>query len=735
MTNPRFQPKKIRRDGFAIVIVLALLSVTLALSYSMMRVQSTTHQIQSNMSRQADARQAAISGISAGVREMYESDWAGIDATLAMSLGSHRSYAVRYETGDPWLQPGDSDYAEKPFRVTVISTGYAFDPVSPTVRSQYTIRAVVQLVRRKLQTNPSSYQAATGHSLYSYGTGDSHLELPNRVHGKSFINGTLNLCEDWQKTNRPFSGLIDEIVIHNRAMSGLEVYTINLIGNLSSSSMASVLSSYGIRHWWRFNESDSTATVAIDSVGGRHGTYRGGVVPGYDVGGGNKAVYLDGVSGRIDLGGFDLPSNTDFTINAWIAPTSMTGTNEDARIISKASGTDSNDHWWMLSTTLRGANAYPRIRLKTTSDQYEKIPSNGKIYANRWILLTVTFNSSENSLKIYINGVQADSWKVYGDARSTSSVLTWIGDNPPGTARSRYLEDIALLAAASDEDYRPMAGEVTLSSDRNDISTALTLNRQLNCTTNYQATSASAPSNTTGGTGYRLFPGGKEYTIPLVSSSLQDETLSPDIDTNPLGIFRVQGSVTLQNNVNIEGTLIAQYHGSDIHLRGSNVMVKGVDLPALDGDETRYQLPTLIANDDIDAAQGTQVQIDGAIAAFGDFEVEPLYSNGQVQIAGQVFADEFKLEAGSDWSSLAYYSYYYFINFVNAVGQTNTSANFATWLDDIWVGRLIDKVKIKLPDEVPTYQWLDPGQPIYQVGDGDVGLVWELVRWQDDGGR
>ena len=63
-----------RRSGFAVVIVLALLSVTLALSYSMMRVQSTTNQIQQNMSRQSDARQAALSGLSAGIRQMYDAD-------------------------------------------------------------------------------------------------------------------------------------------------------------------------------------------------------------------------------------------------------------------------------------------------------------------------------------------------------------------------------------------------------------------------------------------------------------------------------------------------------------------------------------------------------------------------------------------------------------------------------------------------------------------------------------
>lgn len=724
-----------RREGFAVVIVLALLSVTLALSYSMMRVQSTTSQIQRNMSRQADARQAAISGISAGVREMYESDWAGIDSTLQMNLGDNRSYQVSYESGDPWLEAGDPYYSETPFRVTVVSTGYAFDSANPTVRSEYKIRAVVQLVRRKLQSNPSSYAAATGHSMYSHGTGTNTLEAPNQIHGKTFINGKLDLCEDWQKTNRPFHGLIDEVVIYDRDMGSFELLLIGLVGNLTNSSLANALSTSGIRHWWRFNESSSSATIAVDSAGSRNGTYKGGVYPGIDVGGGNKAVYLDGVSGRVDLGNLSLPNPYNFTIMAWVMPMTLTGNNEDGRILSKATHTDASTHQLMLSTTRSGGNSYPRVRLKTSSNFYEKVPSSGSLSTNSWTLLTLTFNSSSDQAKLYVNGNLKDSWTAHGVPQSSSDILTWIGDNPPGSARTRYLEATKSLADADLGDYRPLAGDVTLSSDRNDLSTALTVNRQLGCNLSYQSTATNSPgSSTITGSTYRLYPGGKQYTIPLVSSTVHYQTLEPDVDTNPLGIFRSSGSVSLGNQATVRGTLIAQNSGSDIRVQGNDVNITGVDLPALDDDSTVYQLPALIASDDIQASYDVNATIQGAIAAMGDLEIENLYSDSTFNLIGQAYVDEFKLHARYDWAAVAYYSSYYLVNFVNYVGHTNTSANFASWLNDTSGAKFENNVTIDLPETSPTYQWLDLGQPIYQKGDGDTGLVWELVRWKDEGG-
>lgn len=725
---------KIRRRGFAVVIVLALLSVTLALSYAMMRVQATTNEIQRNMGRQADARQAAISGISAGVREMYKANWPGVESTLTMSLGNHRSYSVRYETGDPWLDVDDPDYDELPFRVTVISTGYARDSATTTLRSEYTIRAVVQLVRRKLQTNPNEWQAAAGKALYSYGTGDSYLEAPWQVHGDAVINGQLHLCEDWETTKRPFSGYIDEIAIYNRALSGWDVFTMTLMGNQSNSNVASALNTSGIRNWWRFNESEYWSTTAIDSIGGRNGTYKGGVYPGIDVGGGNKAVLIDGVSGRIDLGDYDLPSHSSFSIAAWIRPTNMSGVNENGRIISRANGTDAYSHWWMFDTTRQGNSYYPRTRLKTTSSFYEKSPKNGSLLTGSWNFVVLTFDGGSNELKIYANGYERDSWTAYGDAQPSSNLLTWIGDNPPGAARSRLLEDLARLANEGSGDYRPFRGNIALSNSTNEMSTVLSLYRQVGCSVNYQSPANNALTNTTiTGSSYQLYPGGALYEIPQLYGTIQSTTLGPDPAINPLGLYRSNGSVTLRDQVSLQGTLISQSNGGKVRLRGKPITIQALDLPSLDGDETVYQLPALIAANDVEADSDVQLVIEGAVTSFGEIFVDPGESGASFQLTGMVFTDSFDFQACESWQNVANYSATHFQNFLNIKGQMTTE-NFVSWLNETTSGKFENRYRITLPADPPTYQWIDLSQPLYQVGDGDIGLVWELVRWKDVGG-
>ena len=87
-------PLKPRRRGMAIVMVLGLLAITMAMSYSMMRSQATNAQIQYNSTRVGHARQAALAGLSTGLRKMHQDDWAGVDSQLTGWLSSTESYSV-----------------------------------------------------------------------------------------------------------------------------------------------------------------------------------------------------------------------------------------------------------------------------------------------------------------------------------------------------------------------------------------------------------------------------------------------------------------------------------------------------------------------------------------------------------------------------------------------------------------------------------------------------------------
>src|SRR5258708_3850443 len=64
-----------RRRGVAIVLVLGLLSLTLALSYALLRSQTIAAQVQQNSQRTVSARLAAQTGLSVALRKMQEANW------------------------------------------------------------------------------------------------------------------------------------------------------------------------------------------------------------------------------------------------------------------------------------------------------------------------------------------------------------------------------------------------------------------------------------------------------------------------------------------------------------------------------------------------------------------------------------------------------------------------------------------------------------------------------------
>ena len=74
------------------------------------------------------ARQAAMVGLSAGMRKMEESALAGVGTTVSGNVSSQETYSVTYTTGYLLLTSSSSNYSEYPYRVTVQSTGISVDP-------------------------------------------------------------------------------------------------------------------------------------------------------------------------------------------------------------------------------------------------------------------------------------------------------------------------------------------------------------------------------------------------------------------------------------------------------------------------------------------------------------------------------------------------------------------------------------------------------------------------------
>lgn len=203
MTNHRQASKQpwlrrvAQRPGMTVIVVLGVISITLALSYAMLRAQVTSVEIQSNLERHNLARQAAYAGISAALRKMHSNSWEGIDSTLTQELATEQWFEISFSTGDASLTTASPEYSEYPFRVTIHSTGYAADPAQPDVRSTYQVQAVVELVRKKLQTPSSAWQLARNFTAYQWSANGSMFEVPVRVEGPLWMQGPMAIGADY----------------------------------------------------------------------------------------------------------------------------------------------------------------------------------------------------------------------------------------------------------------------------------------------------------------------------------------------------------------------------------------------------------------------------------------------------------------------------------------------------------------------------------------------------------
>ncbi|RIK79256.1 MAG: hypothetical protein DCC68_13625 [Planctomycetota bacterium] len=194
----------------AVLLVLVVLGISLVMAYGLMRVQSTAEQVQSNSIRRGDARQAAMTGLSVGLRKMHETGWT-IAQTVSAALNATDRYVVTYATGDPDLtsNPGavtDADIATRPellyypFRVTITAKGYSRDP-GTGIEATHSARAVVELAPQKLATQPTNWGKITDTTrnvaVYQRDNDDFDVNMPFQVRGNARIHGSVALNGDY----------------------------------------------------------------------------------------------------------------------------------------------------------------------------------------------------------------------------------------------------------------------------------------------------------------------------------------------------------------------------------------------------------------------------------------------------------------------------------------------------------------------------------------------------------
>ena len=179
------------RRGFTVLLVLALISMTLGVSYALLRTQAASARSSANGRMRGSARQAALTGLSAGLRRISQTSWGGVGTSLTGNVSGSDTYSVSYTAGDASLAVTATNAADWPYRVTIAATGYSVDPTASTVSTTYKVEAVVRLIPKKLAANPSAWSTMLPYTFYQTKTDSLSIQLPLQINGPQHWQGGL----------------------------------------------------------------------------------------------------------------------------------------------------------------------------------------------------------------------------------------------------------------------------------------------------------------------------------------------------------------------------------------------------------------------------------------------------------------------------------------------------------------------------------------------------------------
>lgn len=173
---------------------------------------------------------------------------------------------------------------------------------------------------------------------------------------------------------------------------------------------------------------------------------------------------------------------------------------------------------------------------------------------------------------------------------------------------------------------------------------------------------------------YRLFTSGFAYTAPTVNSTLQDTTLRPSAQ-NPLGIFYRNGSLTIYDDVTIQGTLVCTgkvtFNGDRCRLSSFNWKGTGGTTLVSTGD-LWPRLPAVVA-DSVFFERDVSVIVEGGIIS------NQSVSGGGGQLAYHTVNDITYTGTATSKALQQPFSEVSLLNTVN-LGSLTADGRYAIWL-------------------------------------------------------
>jgi hypothetical protein len=151
---------------------------------------------------------------------------------------------------------------------------------------------------------------------------------------------------------------------------------------------------------------------------------------------------FDGTNDHVTLGAVDVPGSA-MTLAGWVRADDLANcASRDCRIVSKASGTADNDHYFMVSTVKVGStNTRLRFRLKTNGSTTTLVANSGNLTNNVWVHFAAVYDGA--NMRLYKDGSLVGSTSKTGTVDTNSNVPVWVGANPPNAAARPWDGSIA----------------------------------------------------------------------------------------------------------------------------------------------------------------------------------------------------------------------------------------------------------------------------------------------------
>lgn len=183
---------------------------------------------------------------------------------------------------------------------------------------------------------------------------------------------------------------------------------------------------------WKLDE--GSGSIINDSSGSGHTGQIFGAVWSSDAG--SASLSFDGIDDYVDVGGVDVAGQA-MTISLWFKADGFAVS--DARMISKATGVNSSEHYWMLSTIDSGGIRL-RFRVRAGGSTGELRATSGDLLPNVWTHAAVVYTGT--SMLIYKDGVEVGSTAKTGALATDASVVVAIGNQPPGAGNRPFAGQI-----------------------------------------------------------------------------------------------------------------------------------------------------------------------------------------------------------------------------------------------------------------------------------------------------